>query len=155
VLSTLIRGNMSTRVAFRVSSAAHSRTILGRGGAQELPRTVRGRLLARLDRALTPLQGFYVSDEAILALAERWTEGQTPALTPLERTLVDYAVQELDGAFPIGRLYEQFRGQISHRQLVKLGQRWEGTGWLTPPPSATEARQVTPALREALESGRP
>jgi hypothetical protein len=155
VLSTLIRGNMSTRIAFRVSSAAHSRTILGRGGAQELPRTVRGRLLARLDRALTPLQGFYVSDEAILALAERWTEGQTPALTPLERTLVDYAVQELDGAFPIGRLYEQFRGQISHRQLVKLGQRWEGTGWLTPPPSATEARQVTPALREALESGRP
>jgi len=155
VLSTLIRGNMSTRIAFRVSSAAHSRTILGRSGAQELPRTVRGRLLARLDQALTPLQGFYVSDEAILALAKRWTEGQTPALTPLECTLVDHAVQKLDGSFPIGRLYEQFRGEISHRQLVKLGQRWEGKGWLTTPPSATEARQVTPALQEALESGRP
>lgn len=154
VLSTLIRGNMSTRIAFRVSSAAHSRTILGRGGAQELPRTVRGRLLARLDQALTPLQGFYVSDEAILALAGRWAEGHAPALTPLERALVDYAVRELDGAFPIGRLYERFRGEISHRQLVKLGQRWESVGWLTPPPSATEARQVTPALREALEEER-
>ncbi len=151
VLSTLIRGNLSTRIAFRVSSAAHSRTILGRSGAEQLPRTVRGRLLARLDQALTPLQGFYVEDEAILALAGRWAEGQTPALTPLERALVAYAVQELDGAFPIGRLYEQFRGQISHRQLVKLGQRWEGSGWLTPPPSATEARQVTPALRERAD----
>jgi DNA segregation ATPase FtsK/SpoIIIE-like protein len=148
VLSTLIRGNMSTRIAFRVSSVAHSQTFLGRGGAQELPRTVRGRLLARLDQALTPLQGFYVSDEAILALAGKWAEGQRPVLTPLERALVEHAVQELEGAFPIGRLYERFRGQISHRQLVKLGQRWESTGWLTAPPSASEARQVTAALRE-------
>jgi hypothetical protein len=148
VLSTLIRGNMSTRIAFRVSSAAHSRTILGRSGAQDLPRTVRGRLLVRLDQALKPLQGFYVSDEAILSLARGQAEGQAPVLSPLERAMVAYALQELDGAFPIGRLYERFRGQISHRRLVKLGQRWESNGWLTPPPSATEARRVTPALRE-------
>jgi S-DNA-T family DNA segregation ATPase FtsK/SpoIIIE len=148
VLSTLIRGNLSTRIAFRVSSVEHSRTILGRGGAQELPRTVRGRMLARLDQALTPLQGFYVSDESILCLARGQAEEQAPALSPLERALVGYALQELEGAFPIGRLYQRFRGEISHRQLVKLGQRWESKGWLTPPPSATEARQVTEALRE-------
>ncbi|MFN2156272.1 MAG: hypothetical protein ACK2UX_13630, partial [Anaerolineae bacterium] len=150
VLSTLIRGNMSTRIAFRVSSADHSRTILGRSGAQELPRTVRGRMLARLDQALTPLQGFYVSDEAILSLARGQVNGQAPVLTPIERALIAYALQELGGAFPIGRLYERFRGEISHRQLVKLGQRWESKGWLTPPPSATEARQVTPALRAQI-----
>jgi S-DNA-T family DNA segregation ATPase FtsK/SpoIIIE len=148
VLSTLIRGNMSTRIAFRVSSAEHSRTILGRSGAQDLPRTVRGRMLARLDQALTPLQGFYVSDEAILSLARGQANGRAPALSPLERALVAYALQEFDGAFPIGRLYERFRGQISHRQLVKLGQRWESKGWLSPSLSATEARQVTPALWE-------
>ena len=72
VLNTLIRGNMSTRIAFRVSSAEHSRTILGTGGAQKLPRTIRGRMLARLDESLVELQGFYVSDEAVLALAQRW-----------------------------------------------------------------------------------
>jgi hypothetical protein len=60
-------------------------------------------------------------------------------------------VEELGGAFPIGRLYEAFRGAISHRQLVKLGQRWEGAGWLTAPPSATEARQVTDGLRERAD----
>jgi len=150
VLSTLIRGNMSTRIAFRVSSAAHSRTILGRSGAQELPRTVRGRMLARLDQALTPLQGFYVSNEAILSLARGQVKGRAPVLTPIEQALVAYALQELEGTFPIGRLYERFRGEVSHRQLVKLGQRWESKGWLTAPPSATEARQVTSALREAL-----
>ena len=150
VLNTLIRGNMSTRIAFRVSSAAHSRTILGRSGAQELPRTVRGRMLARLDQALTPLQGFYVSDEAILSLARGQVNGQAPVLTPIEWALAAYALQELEGTFPIGRLYERFRGEISHRQLVKLGQRWESKGWLTPPPSATEARQVTPALRAQI-----
>ena len=69
VLNTLIRGNMSTRIAFRVSSVEHSRTILGLGGAQKLPRTIRGRMLARLDESLVELQGFYVSDEAVLALA--------------------------------------------------------------------------------------
>ena len=91
VLNTLIRGNMSTRIAFRVSTADHSRNILGVGGvpsrapcrdgasrgslpreqrglprasrgAQTLPRTIRGRMMARLDGEPVMLQGFYISD---------------------------------------------------------------------------------------------
>jgi hypothetical protein len=148
VLNTLIRGNMSTRIAFRVSSVEHSRTILGTGGAQELPRTVRGRMVARLDASLVQLQGFYVSDEAVLALAGRWAGSQGAQLTPVERALVRYAQRELDGAFPVARLYEQFKGDISYRQLAKLGRQWEHKGWLSPPPSAIEARQVTGELQE-------
>ena len=82
VLNTLIRGNLSTRIAFRVASVEHSRTILGCGGAQELPRTVRGRLVARLDHSLVRLQGFFVSDEAVLELARRWREQSGPSLSP-------------------------------------------------------------------------
>jgi hypothetical protein len=148
VLNTLIRGNMSTRIAFRVSSVEHSRTILGRGGAQELPRTIRGRMLARLDESMVQLQGFHVSDEDVLALARRLSAQSRPRLSPIERELVVCAQEELAGAFPIQRLYQRFRGQVSYRQLVKLGRRWENVGWLTRPASVTEARQVTDELRE-------
>ena len=148
VLNTLIRGNMSTRIAFRVSSVAHSRTILGTGGAQKLPRTIRGRMMARLDESLVQLQGFYVSDEAVLALAQRWAASRGVSLSPVERELVVYARQELDGAFPVHRLYDQFKGEISYRQLAKLARRWEHNGWLSPPASVIEARQVTDELWE-------
>jgi hypothetical protein len=146
VLNTLIRGNMSTRIAFRVASVEHSRTILGCGGAQQLPRTVRGRMVARLDDALVQLQGFYVPDRDVLALSRRWAEQDGPALTPVECALVRYAREELEGAFPIHRLYERFKGTISYRQLAKLGRRWENNGWLSPPASAADARQVTDEL---------
>ena len=68
VLNTLIRGNMSTRVAFRVATGNHSRTILGTSGAEKIPRAVRGRLVARLDRDLVNLQGFDIIDGQIRAL---------------------------------------------------------------------------------------
>ena len=68
VLDTLIRGNMSTRIAFRVATASHSRTILGMCGAEKIPRSVRGRLVARLDRDLEDLQGFDIMDEQVRTL---------------------------------------------------------------------------------------
>jgi len=68
VLNTLIRGNMSTRIAFRVATASHSRTILGMCGAEKIPRSVRGRLVARLDRDLEDLQGFDIMDEQVRTL---------------------------------------------------------------------------------------
>jgi S-DNA-T family DNA segregation ATPase FtsK/SpoIIIE len=151
VLSTLIRGNLSTRIAFRVSSVEHARTILGRGGAQDLPRTIRGRMLARLDEGTTPLQGYHVSDETILSLARRWAGQSAPALSALERELVGYSLRTLDGAFPIGRLYDAFRGRISRRQLLKLGRRWEGAGYLTAPASPTAPRYVSDSLRALAE----
>jgi DNA segregation ATPase FtsK/SpoIIIE-like protein len=156
VLNTLIRGNMSTRIAFRVSSVEHSRTILGCGGAQTLSRTIRGRMKARLDDALVELQGFHVPDEAVLSLTRHWIASSGPTLSPVERALVVYARQELDGAFPIRRLYDQFKGQISYRQLVRLGRRWENNGWLEPSASAVEARIVNDALWNiAIRSSEP
>ena len=71
VLNTLIRGNMSTRIAFRVATASHSRTILGMCGAEKIPRSVRGRLVARLDRDLEDLQGFDIMDEQVRTLTSQ------------------------------------------------------------------------------------
>lgn len=155
VLNTLIRGNMSTRIAFRVAGVEHSKTILGRSGAQDLPRTIRGRLLARLDGSLTELQGFYVSDKIVQSLARRWGElNGGPRLSELERALVVYAQQELGGEFPISRLAEAFKGQISRRQLVKLARRWELDGWLTARSSVSEPRRITETLSHLALHGR-
>ena len=89
-----------------------------------------------------------MSDEAVLALAQRWAASRGVSLSPVERKLVVYARQELDGAFPVHRLYDQFKGEISYRQLAKLARRWEHNGWLSPPASVIEARQVTDELWE-------
>jgi hypothetical protein len=66
VVPTVIRGNLSTRVGFRVASAEHSRTILGTNvdgrGCHLLARNKRGRLMLRYDDNLVEYQGFLVTD---------------------------------------------------------------------------------------------
>jgi hypothetical protein len=150
VLNTLIRGNMSTRIAFRVATAGHSRVILDRSGAQELPRTIRGRMLARLDGEPVTLQGFYVADEEVAALTGRLRVEPMQVLSDLERALVLYAVEHLDGAFKINALYSSFKGRISKRRLTALGKRWQTRGWLTEPAHATDPRRVTDELLRHL-----
>jgi len=65
-----------------------------------------------------------------------------PDLSPLERELVTYAVQELDGFFTIKALHQAFEKQISHRRLSELAKDWESFELLTHRP-----RRVTVALR--------
>jgi hypothetical protein len=147
VLNTLIRENISTRIAFRVTTAEHSRVILGEGGAQELPRTVRGRLAARLDGDLTTLQGYYLSDEALRTVAGQVGQQSAPSpLAGVEQDLVAYAVAHLDGAFRIDDLAQAFAGRVSRHRLKQIGQRWEQRGWLTPAQPGQHARQVTAEL---------
>jgi hypothetical protein len=67
-------------------------------------------------------------------------------LTDLQRQMVQYAVQELDGAFPVGKLYERFKDQLSHRQVRKLAARWEREALLLPAASENEPRRVTEEL---------
>ncbi|MGC9398643.1 MAG: hypothetical protein ACP5HM_05860 [Anaerolineae bacterium] len=66
-----------------------------------------------------------------------------PALGPLERDLVGYALLELDGDFHLEQLYEAFRERISRRRLSDLAQRWADLDLLT----EDRPRRVTVALR--------
>lgn len=167
VLNTLIKGNLSVRIAFRVATPEHSRVILGVSGAESLPRTVRGRMMARLDADLVELQGYFVRDEWVAMLTNQLRgyrldpkmgataspaapvdEPHQPPLTDLQRRLVQYAVEELDGAFSIGRLFEAFRDEISKPDLSALAQAWEQRGWLSVPAYQGAPRLVMPALSE-------
>lgn len=152
VLDTLIRGNMSTRIAFRVATAEHSRIILGCGGAQELPRTVRGRLKARLGRGLETLQGLYITDEEVERLTDELRGRQPPVLTELEEEMVRYAMEHLGGKFHIHKLAAAFKGRSSMKRIWRLAKSWELRGWLIPGPSRADGRRVSDELVSLLSS---
>jgi hypothetical protein len=68
-----------------------------------------------------------------------------PAPTPLERDMVKYAIEKLNGRFTMSALYEQFGEHISRGAISRLAQRWEDIGLLTQNP-----RHITIALRSLI-----
>jgi len=69
-----------------------------------------------------------------------------PALNSIERRLVKYAVEELDGHFVIKDLYEAFGEEVSRYRIRALAKTWEAGELLTERP-----RRVTYALRVLAE----
>ena len=72
-----------------------------------------------------------------------------PAVSPLERRLVQYALDELEGYFTIKDLHRAFGDEISRARLSGLAQAWESGELLTKRP-----RRVTYALQVLVEEGR-
>jgi hypothetical protein len=139
VISPQVRANLPTAIAFQTRTDIESRVILGKKGAEDLNRP--GLALTFTDR-WERVQTLHVElpDVAHVAPPPR------PALEEIERRLVRYAVEELDGAFTINALADAFAGDISRRQLLKLGKQWESRGWLTTPAHASDPRRVTDEL---------
>lgn len=151
VFDTLARGNFKTRIAFAVPEPNVSKTILGQTGAERLP-DVPGRMLALVEgqsREPLELQGYYLADEAVKAFTASLAERQYSPLTSLEQDLVRYAIEELDSAFTVDKLYEAFKGRISKRKVIALAQTWEQRGWLTTPEHRADARRITRELLAA------
>jgi len=141
VLSRQVKANVPTRVAFRTVDAVESRIILDRSGAQDLRRV--GQCLTNAGGTWRRVQCAFVPDDAL----GQWVNAPGgPILDDTERTLVRYALDELEGAFTINALADAFQGEVSRRQLLKLGRAWELRGWLTSPEDVTEARRVTDEL---------
>lgn len=69
-----------------------------------------------------------------------------PVLSPLERRLVRYALDHLEGYFTIKELHRAFRDEVSQTRLAALAQAWEASELLTKKP-----RRVTYALRLLVE----
>ena len=76
VITGLIKANIPARIAFMVSSAVDSRTILDKGGAERL--LGRGDLLYLPSDASTPtrIQGAFMTDEDAERLARYWRQAQ-------------------------------------------------------------------------------
>ncbi len=138
VINTLIRANCSTRIAFRCAERRQSEAILEVPGAEELP-PVPGRALVRFPGGvrLREVQSYYVELPG----------PREPELGEVERALVRYAVEHLDGKFPVNQLAEAFRGKVTAWRIRLLAEDWERRGWLTRPRHATDPRRVTDELR--------
>ncbi len=138
-----VKANLPTAIAFQTRTHSESNVILGRSGAEGLRR--KGLALSFLDgrwqRVQTPLVDVdHLPNLGGIAPPPR------PALSDDEAALVRYAVEALDGAFIINRLYEARVSGISKRALTELAQQWEMRGWLTAPAHATDPRRVTDEL---------
>jgi hypothetical protein len=148
VIDPQVRANLPTAVAFQTRTDVESRVILGRKGAEDLDRP--GLALTFVDGQWQTVQTLRVEPETVRALAGRVAVPQLPALDGVEAGLVRYAVEHLDGAFIINRLYDVHKGEISKRQLTKLARQWEARGWLTPPADAVSPRYATDELLALL-----
>ncbi len=152
-VKSLVKANLSTRIALPVPAHQDSQVILGRTGAEKLPKE-KGRLLLTWEGRLVEVQAFRVEiPEAGASIEE--DAAPTVLLAAAERRLVQVAVEELDGQFNINALVAS-TGE-SRRWIRKVAQRWEAQGWLTPvqrdPQGHKVGRRVTPALRQAANLG--
>jgi hypothetical protein len=147
VLSRQVKANVSTRIAFQTVDGVESRVILDRGGAEKLGHV--GQCITNAGGKWRRVQAAYIPDDDLGA----WVDAPSgTALDDVERALVRFALDELGGCFTINALADAFQGEVSRRQLLKLGKAWELRGWLTSPEDVTESRQVTDEL-EALARG--
>lgn len=144
VIDSQIKANLLTAIAFKVKSNSDSRVILDNGGAELL--SGKGRCLIFKGGEWQQIQTCYVDAHAREALLGAAVPGNAAALPEIESDLVRYAVENLSGAFTIGRLADVFQGRISKRQLTKLAQVWEQRGWLTQQVDAASPRRVTDEL---------
>jgi energy-coupling factor transporter ATP-binding protein EcfA2 len=142
VLNRQVKANLTTRLALRVTDQTESRIILDRGGAEGLTRP--GQAITNAGGRWQRVQTVYVPDEQL----GDWLPFVQPAsiLSEQERALVRYALEELDGAFIINRLYEAGVSGVSKRALTELAQQWEMRGWLTEPEHRAAPRRVTDEL---------
>ena len=125
VMKGQLKANLTTRFALPVASVEDSRIILGKPGAEKLPK-VKGRLLFVWNARLVEAQAFRVSLPEGRAAAKAQPVG---LLTDREQRLVE-AAQHNDGWFRVRELSEAL-GE-SHRYVNDLAQRWETVGYLTP-----------------------
>ncbi len=100
-----------------------------------------GHLIADAVRWLHLLQAVALSPQVSPA-------GSRASLAPLERRLVRYALERLDGHFKIAALHTAFGEEISRSRLSRLARAWEQDGLLSERP-----RRVTYALRALAEDG--
>lgn len=157
VMDTIVRGNCSLRVAFRVPEASQSRLILGEGGAEKIAPGTRGRLLAHTPEGKVEAQGYFLDDTALRQIARGFAAVNPEARTvsdmdetqaDLKFELTRYALENLGGAFTIGRLFEGLGKRYPKHVINDLARRMERQGLLTSPKDITSPRRVTGALEE-------
>jgi DNA segregation ATPase FtsK/SpoIIIE-like protein len=138
----------STRLCFKVDDDTSGGVVLGSReyGMRAMSIRRKGRAILRQSGGYYTVQTYLVSEE----LKQDWRKDIQPPspLSELEKRLVAYAIEQLEGKFKVNQLAQAFSGEgVSNHQVQKLAERFEARGWLTHPRHATDARRVTDELR--------
>jgi len=149
VISPQLKANLTRRIAFRTSTRTESQVILDRNGAEALGRP--GLALTYIGQRWREVQVLRTGDDALAELVTEAESPEEPALTEVETALVRYAVEELDGAFTVGKLYDAMSERISHRQVNNLAKSWQRRGWLTPPQRDANGHPIGRQVTQELE----
>lgn len=154
VLPRFVLVNVGTRLAFRLADAAQAR-LVGCAGAQDIKTAGRFIMTNGTDKA--PLQGYYLDDRALAAIAARLCGGSgRQALSADERRLLALA-QDQDGVFNVKRLYAATgpisAGGMSFRAIKAIAQGLERRGLLSSDPGDPTAARVLTDKARAMIAG--
>ncbi len=155
VITGIIKANIPSRIAFAVSSAVDSRTILDMGGAEKL--LGRGDMLFLPAGASKPtrVQGAFLSDAEVQQIVEyvihqqkaQYEESMIPTDEPLQEisdekdALYDDAVRmvvEMQGA-SVSMIQRKFR--VGYARAARIVDQMEARG-VVGPPDGSKPRQV-------------
>jgi hypothetical protein len=149
-VQTLVKANLSTRIALPVPTHWDSQVILGRPGAEKLTK-VKGRLLLTWNARLVEVQSFIIT----LPEASAGESQKLPSLLSGEEIQVAHFLLTQDGWFQAAAVADAFGH--GREWAVALGRRWEKAGYLTPvqrnEKGHPQGRKMTESLRQAAESG--
>lgn len=120
----LVRSNLATRIALPVPTHHESQIVLGRPGAERLPREP-GWLLLEWGARLIRARAFRVELEE-----QRPGSVSRGSLMTADEQRVAAAVQSAGGWFRVKDIAQ--RSGVSERQVNLFAKRWERLGWLTP-----------------------
>jgi len=137
-----------TRICFKVDDDTSGGVVLGSReyGARAMHLRHKGRAILRQNGGFFTVQTYLVGEE----LKQNWRKDIKPPspLGDLEKRLVAYALEQMEGKFKVNQLAQAFSGEgVTNYQVQKLAERFEARGWLTHPQHATDARRVTDELR--------
>jgi len=147
VVAGFLKCNLATRIALPVPDVADSRVILGRGGAEKLPK-VPGRILFVWKGRRVEAQTFHVPTALLDEILSRLRAGEAPlcpppALEPWQRRLVEVAMKPpFAGRFGPVRELAQAAG-VPRDRVEQLARAWEMQGLLGPVEFADGGRKLS------------
>jgi hypothetical protein len=121
VVSTIIKGNITSRVAF-VTDPIGSMLILGNHHAANLPPG--GRAVYMHANSQTELQAPFIEDEQVKDAIERAGNPEKPT-TITDQDIFMVALHNLEGRFVRAELTEALAGQVSQYRVEKVGKTWQ------------------------------
>lgn len=142
-LPRVLNVNLASRLAFRVLDESASRAALQSPGAEKISPANPGRMLAKLDGSPEQIQGFYLSDDDLLAIT-RGLSDSAPGptlLSDVERNLLIWAAAENGGALSLADIHAH--ADLGPRDARRLACKLEARGWLIKDPTADNRRVLT------------